>query len=164
MIAVLKCGMVSSSSIAARQFCNAPAAFAVLDYRRIADCSRDVFYLGDGSELFEVGDTVEVDFDAVPRKVTNRDRATITVSPGLRVKPIKPCLICNWGQSRDLSLDLRLNADSPGAKLSASGGPVGSTIDIAAYQRGDFDGDGKRDLPSLPPELEPEDPGAQGAS
>jgi hypothetical protein len=137
-------------------FRNAPTAFAVLDFRRITDCSRGTFYLGGGTGSFKAGDTVEVDFDGVGRKVTNRNRETITVSPALRAKPVKPSLICNWGQSRDLSLDLRLTAGSPGAKLGASGGPVGSTIDIAAYQRGDFNADGKRDLPDMPPELEPE--------
>ena len=140
-------------------FRNAPKVFAVLDFQRVADCSRDTFYLGSSSGRFKVGDTVEVDFDGVGRKVTNRNRETITVSPALRAKPLKTSLICNWGQSRDLSLDLRLTAGSPGAKLSATGGPVGSTIDIAAYQRGDFNADGKRDLPDMPPELEPESGG-----
>lgn len=137
-------------------FRNAPKAFAVLDFRRIVDCTRATFYMGDSASSFKVGDTVEVDFDGVVRKVTNRKKETITVSPALRAKPLKPSLICNWGQNSDLSLDLRLTAGSPGAKLSASGGPVGSTIDIAAYQRGDFNADGKRDLPDMPPELEPE--------
>lgn len=140
-------------------FRNAPKVFSVLDFRRIVDCSRDTFYLGGDTGSFKVGDTVEVDFDGVGRKVTNRKKETITVSPALRAKPLKPSLICNWGQNRDLSLDLRLTAGSPGAKLSASGGPVGSTIDIAAYQRGDFNADGKRDLPDMPPELEPESGG-----
>jgi len=137
------------------RFCNAPVAFAVLDGRRLTDCSRSTFYLRKPAGPFQVGDTVEIDFDGVPRKVTQCAGEMIAVSPALRAKPLKPCLLCNWGESRDLSLDLRLTADSPGAKLSASGGPVGSTIDIAAYQRGDFNGDGKRDLPRIPPELEP---------
>jgi len=137
------------------KFRNAPAIFAVLDFKRIADCSRSMLYLGSSSRRFNVGDTVEVDFDGVSRKVTARNNATITVSPELRAKPMTPSLVCNWGRSNDISLDLRLADDSPGAKLSASGGPVGSMIDIAAYRRGDFNADGQCDLPSIPTELEP---------
>lgn len=137
------------------RFRNAPTIYAVLDFQRIADCSRSMFYLGSGSGHFKVGDTVEVDFDGVTRKVTARNKATITVSPPLRAKPMTPSLICNWGRSSDLSLDLRLAEDSPGAKLGASGGPVGSIINITAYQQGDFNADGKRDLPHIPSGLEP---------
>jgi len=98
---------------------------------------------------------VEVNFDGVVRRVTSVEGAKITVRPGLAEKPTKGWLLCNWGRSANLRLDLRLRADSPGARLSAAGGPVGSTIDIGAYQRGDFDSDGRRDLPDLPPELAP---------
>jgi len=137
-------------------FRNAPVAYAVLDDKRITECSRSTLYLRSNAGPFRVGDAVEVDFDGVLRTVTNSSIAMITVWPELQVKPLKPSLICNWGQSHDLTLDLRLAADSPGVNLGASGGPVGSTIDIAAYQRGDFDADGKRDLPQIPPELEPQ--------
>ena len=77
----------------------------------------------------------------------------IVISPALRAKPVTDDLVCNWGRNKNLSWDLRLTSKSPGANLSASGGPVGSMIDIAAYERGDFDADGKRDLPQVPPEL-----------
>ena len=135
-------------------FCNAPKSYAVLDFKRIADCSRSMFYLGGGSKHFKVGDTIEMNFDGVPRKVTARNNIAITVSPALKTKLMTPSLVCNWGRRSDLSLDLRLAEDSPGAKLGASGGPVGSMIDISAYQRGDFNADGSRDLPSIPSELE----------
>jgi hypothetical protein len=110
-----------------------------------------------------IGDVVEVDFDGVARKVVSHTGLRITVAPGLSRKPLKGCLICNWGRRTDVTLDLRLGDDSPGAKLGASGGPIGSTVDIAAYQRGDFNADGIRDLPRIPPELEPESTREQGA-
>jgi hypothetical protein len=72
---------------------------------------------------------------------------------------MKPVVVGNWTDKHDLSLDLRLNPGSPGESLSASGGLVGSSIDIAAYQMGDFDGDGERDLPHIPPELEQQSDG-----
>jgi hypothetical protein len=82
------------------------------------------------------------------------DESAVTVRPGLEEKPVKGWLLANWGENRDFRLDLRLAAGSPGASRSAASGPVGSEIDIQAYLRSDFDGDGTRDLPPLPPELE----------
>lgn len=154
-------GYDSNSIYSNPRFRNAPVALASIDYRRLADCSRETFYLGGGTELFRLGDIVEVDFDGVPRKVIDRSNATITISPALQTKPITACLVCNWGRNKNLSWDLRMTSESPGAKLSASGGPVGSAIDIAAYQRGDLNADGKRDLPCIPQELEPESNGEQ---
>jgi hypothetical protein len=137
------------------RFRNAPESFAVVDDRRISDCSCETLYLRKGLETLRVGDYVEVNFDGVLRRIVDLGREKITISPALGAKPLTPSLICCWGRNDNLSLDLRLQASSPGARLSESGGPVGSTIDIAAYQRGDFDADGQRDLPALPVELEP---------
>ncbi len=145
------------------KFCNAPSALACVDQRRIADCSRKTFYLGGDTGQFRLGDTVEINFDGVPRRIVDRNREAITVSPELATTPLTASLICNWGHNSDLAWDLRLAPASPGATLSASGGPVGSTIDIAAYQSGDFNADGQRDLPRIPPELGPEDSSGQDA-
>jgi len=132
-------------------FRSAPKAYAVVDGRRLTECNRARLYLRKGGGPVAVGDTVELDFDGVPRKVAAIDGAAVTVNPPLAARPTKGCLVANWGTRTDLHLDLRLAPGSPGATLSAKGGPVGSQIDIAAYQRGDFDGDGKRDLPPWPP-------------
>jgi hypothetical protein len=137
------------------RFRNAPDSFAVVDNQRLSDCTRERLYLRKGLEMIRLGDFVEVNFDGVLRRIVNRGRETITISPALPAKPLTPSLICCWGRNSDMSLDFQLQANSPGASLSTSGGPVGSTIDISAYQRGDFDADGQRDLPALPAELEP---------
>ncbi|MFC1633202.1 right-handed parallel beta-helix repeat-containing protein [Planctomycetota bacterium] len=137
------------------RFRNAPVYFAVIDGKRLNDCSRERLYLR-GGELIRLGSFVEVNFDGVLRKVIGGSQGTITISPALQTKPVTPSLICGWERNSNLSLDLRLTANSPGAKLNASGGPVGSTIDVDAYQRGDFDADGVRDLPAVPPGLQPE--------
>ncbi len=141
------------------KFNNAPAGFAVVGVRRVVDCSRSRLYLGNSTSRFKMGDAIEVDFDGVLRKVAGRSATTITISPELRAKPMKPVVVANWADKHDIALDLRLAPGSPGEDLSASGGPVGSTIDIAAYQYGDFDGDGERDLPHIPAELEQRDDG-----
>lgn len=139
------------SVYAAPRFRRAPVAYGVVDHRRLAECTLRTLHLRKGSGPVAVGDTVELDFDGVLRQVTAVDGRTITVDPPLPARPTKGCLVCNWRREKDLRLDLRLADDSPGAKLAADGGPVGSRVDIAAYRRGDFDGDGKRDLPRLPP-------------
>lgn len=136
-------------------FRNAPQSYAVLDSSRLPECTRDTWFVRKGLGSIQAGDMVEVDFDGQPRTVTAAEGSRITVSPGLAAKPLKGLLLCNWGQRTNLVLDLRLGEESPGRRLSASGGPVGSPLDIAAYQRGDFDGDGQRDLPPLPVELTP---------
>ncbi|MFO8013265.1 MAG: right-handed parallel beta-helix repeat-containing protein [Phycisphaerae bacterium] len=144
-------GYEPHSVYAPPRFRHAPVAYGVLDHRRLTECTRRVLHLREKSGPVSKGDTVEIDFDGVPRTVTAAEGATITVDPPLPARPTKGCLVCNWGKEKDLQLDLRLADDSPGADLAADGGPVGSRIDIAAYQRGDFDGDGKRDVPQEPP-------------
>ena len=59
-------------------------------------------------------------------------------------------VIVNWKDKTEFKWDLRLADDSPGKGMGDKGQDVGSNIDIQAYMRGDFDGDGKRDLPELP--------------
>jgi hypothetical protein len=150
-------GQDENSLYADPRFRNAPAAFRVLDHRRLHECTKDTWYLRGGTEEFAAGDHVEVNFDGRRRRVTRVDGPAITVEPGLEEKPVKGWLVANWGANPDFALDLRLAEDSPGAELSQTGGPIGSQIDVQAYQRGDFDADGRRDLPELPPELSSDD-------
>jgi hypothetical protein len=143
-------GQDGNSVYADPRFRNAPVAYRVLDSKRLQECTRDRWALRGGSEGWKTGDHVEVNFDGVRRRITGVDGAFITVAPGLREKPIKGWLVANWKEQTNFWLDLRLAKDSPGRSLSAGGGPVGSRIDIQAYLAGDFDGDGKRDLPEVP--------------
>ena len=95
-------------------------------------------------------DYVEVNFDGIPRQITAIDGAAFTIRPALDKVPERAWLVVNWGDQQDFTLDLRLKPGSPAAELAEDSGPVGSTLDIAAYHAGDFDGDGQRDLPDLP--------------
>ena len=149
-------GQDAHSVYADPQFRSAPIAFDALDSKRLHESSRERWYMRRGGETFDTGDLVEVNFDGVPRRVTAVGDGAITVAPPLRAKPVQTWLVANWGdrpETAGVALDLRLSADSPGAALSAGGGPVGSQIDIPAFQRGDFTGDGGRDLPQLGPDL-----------
>ncbi len=162
-------GQDANSVYAEPQFRSAPIGYAVIDHRHLLQCTRESWVLRDRSAQVRPGDMVEVNFDGRARRVTaveqlSSGRGTvqrITVAPPLAEKPMKGWLVAVWGPDRTaalqkgLVLDLRLADDSPGARLSSTGGPVGSTIDIPAYQQGDFDGDGRRDLPERPPDLLP---------
>jgi len=146
-------GQDERSVYAAPRFRNAPIAFAVLDSRRLDECTRDTWHLRKGAGEFRPGDLVEANFDGVRRRVTAADGLRISVAPGLSEAPVKGWLVANWADNDDFRLDLRLADDSPAARLSASAGPIGAQIDIQAYQSGDFNGDGLRDLPAVPAEL-----------
>ena len=146
-------GQDEHSVYADPKFRNAPVAFKVLDHRRLDECTRAKWHLRDGAAGFRVGDHVEVNFDGVRRRVTGIDGGAITVEPPLAEAPIQCWLVANWGENPDFRLDLRLAPDSPGAKLAEDGGPVGSRLEIRAFLRGDFDGDGRRDVPAMVPEL-----------
>ena len=109
------------------------------------------FYLNEPpSQHFKVGDHVEVNFDGLVRKAVEVTDEYIVFDPPL------PALhewrwetIVNWKDRTDFAWDLRLADDSPGKGLGDKGQDVGSTIDIQAYLQGDFNGDGKRELPAV---------------
>lgn len=134
------------------QFVSAPVAYAVLDHRRLTECTHHRLYLRGHAELFRSGDRVELNFDGVLRRVKAVEGDALIVEPPLAELPIKSSLVANWGETGSGKLDLRLSADSPGAALSASEGPIGSQIDIQAYLAGDFDGDRRRDRAATPRE------------
>jgi len=141
-----------SSAFVDPGFRNAPASFDVINHWKSSLCTRDTFYLMHKT-VFQIGDHVEVNFDGVVRKVVAVKDDAITVKPGLPRLPDSVLVVANWKDNSNFAMDLRLKPDSPGAKLGQNGNPVGSTINIQAFKRGDFDGDGQRDLPPLPPEL-----------
>ena len=91
------------------------------------------------------GKVIEINFDGCVRRVTAKDGAAITIDPPLPAAPVKCWLVADWGANRNFALDLRLRS----AAESKAPAP-GSNIDIPAYRRGDFDGDGRRDVPAYP--------------
>jgi hypothetical protein len=109
-----------------------------------------------GKGDYAVGDFVEVNWDGVVRKVTTVGDGTITIDPPLAEIPRSADFcVANWKKESNFALDLRLADDSPGKKMGDDGKDVGSSIDIQAYLRGDFNGDGKRDLPEVPADVKP---------
>lgn len=105
---------------------------------------------------FTVGDLIEVNGDGIQRQITQVSADLITFTPPLPVRPFREgyTVVWRWGAKTNFQLDTRADAAGPAGQLSARGGPVGSLIDVSAYQAGDFNGDGQRDLPAVPPQLQ----------
>jgi hypothetical protein len=59
-------------------------------------------------------------------------------------------VMVNWKGESDFAWDVRLAEDSPGKGMGDKEQNVGSNINVQAYMKGDFDGDGRRDLPPAP--------------
>jgi len=116
-------------------------------------CTPSKLYLG-GRPLtnhFKVGDHIEVDFDGRVRKVTEVTNEYIVFEPPIeKVHHIAWNAVVNWKDRKEFVWDLRLAEGSPGKGLGDKGQDVGSNIDMQAYMKGDFNGDGQRDLPPAP--------------
>ena len=110
-------------------------------------------FAGEAKTDFAVGDLIEVNGDGVARKVETVEGNAITFSPALPSAPFRYSNVLNWKKNTDFQIDIRPKADSPILKAGPNGGAVGADLDVAAYQKGDFNGDGKRDLPPIPQEL-----------
>ena len=103
------------------------------------------------------GDHIEVNWDGVVRQVKEAAGGYIVFDPPIRsVHPYAWDTVANWRKTDKFALDLRLADDSPGKGMGEGGRDVGSSIDIQAYMKGDFNGDGKRDLPPAPKALDHE--------
>ena len=88
------------------------------------------------------GDTVEVNADGVSRKVQSKGADFIVIDPPLPTAPHREVFVWYWGKKTDIKLDL----SSP---ICNGKTQPGTPFNIAAYQRGELDGSGKRSLPEL---------------
>ncbi len=130
------------------KFISAPNSSAVLNAKKLSQCTNaKLFYRGNGVG-FKKGDTVELNFDGIKRTVTEAGSDYIVINPALKNAPIKCWIVLNWGNAKDINLDLRPAKDSPAMKNGKQ--EIGSNIDIAAYRRGEFKMDGKRLCPEVP--------------
>jgi hypothetical protein len=107
---------------------------------------------------FAVGDYIEINHDGVARKITaiNTSTKTITFDTPLPVLPLSESVIVdNWKTNNtNFLVNMNLGAGSPALTMSSTGGPIGSQINLANDMAGDFDGDGKRDLPLVLPAIQ----------
>jgi len=130
------------------KFRNAPEAMYQVNSKKFRQCTPSKLFLKMRSGSFAVGDHVELNWDGRVRKVTEGGEGYIVFDPPLpRVHPFGWDVVCNWRAGDNFALDLRLADDSPGRGMGEGGRDVGSTVDIQAYMKGDFNGDGRRDVP-----------------
>jgi hypothetical protein len=134
-------------------FRHAAKAFAATDYARVTECTTSRFVLRDNAaRMFGVGDHVELDFDGVPRRVIEVGPDFLVVDQPLAAPPVTVQSVANWGATSDFRWDLRPADDSPARRSGSGGRDMGSSLSVQDYVKGDFDGDGKRDLPEMPAE------------
>lgn len=140
------------SKIADPKMKNMPVYYARLDLKKLKLDEPDKFYIyGNTKENFEAGDFIEINFDGIARTVTEVTGDYFKFEPKVAgIDYFGGDVVCNWKKNKNFAVDVRLNDDSPGKKMGKDGKDVGSTIDIQAYKNGDFNGDGKRDLPVVP--------------
>jgi hypothetical protein len=139
------------------QFANMPDFFTQVEINMIHLCDTNTLIIHNDVTWLNTGDYIELNFDGTPRRIASKtdnfdaNHYSITITPALSAKPLRICLIVKWadGVKPTLPMDATLSGSSPGADLSASGGPVGSSINIQAYKSGDFNNDGMREIPLL---------------
>ena len=137
-------------------FRNAPAFQAVAPWHDLNRADRLGLRVRSGAlEMadFEIGDRIEINGDGIVRRITAVGADAIEFTPPLPVQPFRDALVWNWKKAQSLALDLRPKDGSPALTAGEGGRPAGASLDITAFQRGDFDGDGERDIPELPEEL-----------
>jgi len=133
-----KTGLEAGSVLQDPEFKNVPSAIYTLNAKKVGDCTASLlFYEGEGTNEITTGDLVEVHFDGVHRKVTAVEPGAITIDPPLPDIPDRVLFICNWKTNTNFVLDFS----------SPRNDQFGSKINTVNYQKGDFDGDGKRDIP-----------------
>jgi hypothetical protein len=146
-------GQDQNSQIGDPQFVNAATYATVMEGVEKSTASTLVLRSVTG---FVVGDHVQINGDGVVRTVTAVDtvKKSITFDVPLPAKPLTQYMIVeNWKASTNFVLDLRLKPTSPANTMGATGGVIGGTISTLAYSNGDFNNDGKRDIPTLPADV-----------
>jgi len=139
-------GQDAHSVCAAPQFVNAPQCCIQIDNRRLFECTASKLIVRGSPAIFAVGDHVEVKFDGVVRRVQAVGDDHIVIAPPLAAPLDKAGLVLNWKQKASFALDLRLRPTSPARKAGEGGADLGASLDIAAFARGDVNGDGKPDI------------------
>jgi len=143
----------ANGKIGAAKLRNVPVSMTVAFGTGGSSNGRLTFDTKNASETFAVGDLVEINGDGVPRTVKTVETNAITFEPTLPAAPFRYSNVFNWKNNTNFQIDTRPASDSPLLTSGPESKAIGASLDVAAYQKGDFDADGKRDLPALPKEL-----------
>lgn len=142
-------GQDTHSSYSDPHFANAPMYLLPLDAQDRQDefTTTKVYVWGSYvPDYFAVGDKVEINCDGIVRTVTAIGSDYVSFTPGDDYIAFKANTIANWGDNSDFRLDL-----TPAAAITGDDAqPVGSKLNVQNYMSGDFNGDGRRDVPDWP--------------
>jgi hypothetical protein len=119
------------------QFASAPNILVTQDWQRREQCTRERIIVN-AARLFQPGDHVETNFDGVARTVKAVDGDAVIIDPPME-KTTVFIFLANWKDKTVYKYDYK----------TPLGEKYGSTLSVPQYQQGDFNGDGKRDVPSL---------------
>jgi len=144
-------GQEQHSTYADPKFVNAPAYWVQLDSGAIPQFTVNSVKLAESPQLFAVGDHIDFNFDGVVRTITAMNGNWITYDPPHDEPLLLGGCVANWKANTNYVLDFSLASDSPARGAGQGGVDAGSSVDLAAYRAGDFDGDGLRDIPVWPP-------------
>jgi hypothetical protein len=117
-------------------FPSVPLQVVSLDGKKIHLCTESELHY-DGADVFKVGDHLEFDFDGVDRTVKKADTSSVVIDPPLNTAPVSTVLLSHWGNKPVGPIDLK----------NTTHDKRGSDISFEAYMQGDFNNDGKRDVP-----------------
>jgi parallel beta-helix repeat protein len=144
-------GQDAASFYADPQLVNVPAYWAQMESNDLPEFTSNSVSIRDYSSYYVVGDHIEFNFDGVMRTITAKDGTWITYDPPHDEPLLLGGCIANWKTNTDPVLDFSLGASSPAIGAGAGGTNMGSSVNLAQYRAGDFDGDGSRDIPEWPP-------------
>jgi hypothetical protein len=101
------------------------------------------FYLLNGTSIppnVNVGDYICIDCDGVPRQITAINTASnfITFTPSDAKCSFKYNSACDWGSNTNFAIDLTLQPGSPAIGAASDHTNIGSSINVPAYQAGNF--------------------------
>ncbi|MCS7180772.1 MAG: right-handed parallel beta-helix repeat-containing protein, partial [bacterium] len=126
------------------QFENAPFLFSI----GWTENSKEKIFLREKIDDWKTGDFVEINMDGVVRKIKEVGDKYIIIEPCLEKIPDFEVFVFNWKGKSNFKWDLKLKENSSGYKKAEDGKNIGSDLNIQNYQKGDFNGDGKIDLPA----------------
>ena len=145
-------GEDQNSTYADPKFTNVPAYFFTVNTRKHNLFTPTKVYIDSGDiSYFSVGDHIEIDWDGTVRTVQSVGADYVTFSPGSDYIAFKCSQIINWKDKTDYNLDFTLMGGSPAIGGASDSSDMGSDINVTDYINGDFNGDGRRDIPVWPP-------------
>jgi len=147
-------GQDQNSQYADPMFVNAPKLFDAMDAADLPYFLANRVYMRSGTSSHTVGDSIEIDFDGVVRTITavggDEHGGYIEYAPP-HDRPLEIAgIVCNWRDNDNFELDFAPAPGSPAIAAGVGGRDIGSTLNLADYRAGDFDGDGTRDVPTWP--------------